>query len=112
MRELKGSEKQIAWAEKILAKFEENLESGKAEAKENFATMFDADEVGEFEPLWDRFVAFMRNCDNASFIIDQRHNIENPAIGFDYVPMAICKIIDGEEMAYGLKWAEKIAMGE
>ena len=33
MRELKGSEKQIAWAEKILAKFEENLESGKAEAK-------------------------------------------------------------------------------
>lgn len=98
MKQLKGSEKQIAWAEKIRVNFfivaderanyldvasskegvfARSLEKAKAEAKKDFDEDENwANEGFEFEPLWDAFIAFFFTQDEAKFWIDNRESLK------------------------------------
>lgn len=98
MKQLKGSEKQIAWAEKIRANFfivaderanyrdaasskegvfARSLEKAKAEAKKDFNDDEKwASEGFKFEPLWDAFIAFFFAQDEAKFWIDNRESLK------------------------------------
>lgn len=97
MKELKGSEKQIAWAEKIRANFfivaderanyhdaasskegvfARSLEKAKAEAKKDFEEENWANEGFEFQPLWEAFIAFFSTQDEAKFWIDNRESLK------------------------------------
>ena len=97
MKKLKGSEKQIAWAEKIRTNFfivaderakyldaasskegvfARSLEKAKAEAKKDFDDEDWAGEGFEFEPLWDAFVNFFGAQDEAKFWIDNRESLK------------------------------------
>jgi hypothetical protein len=98
MKQLKGSEKQIAWAEKIRVNFfiiaderanyldvasskegvfARSLEKAKAEAKKDFDEDENwANEGFEFEPLWDAFTAFFFAQDEAKFWIDNRESLK------------------------------------
>lgn len=98
MKQLKGSEKQIAWAEKIRANFfivaderanyrdvasskegvfARSLEKAKAEAKKDFDEDENwANEGFKFEPLWDDFIAFFFAQDEAKFWIDNRESLK------------------------------------
>lgn len=98
MKQLKGSEKQIAWAEKIRANFfvvqderasyldvasskdgvfARSIEKAKAEAKKDFDDDEKwASEGFEFEPLWDDFIAFFFAQDEAKFWIDNRESLK------------------------------------
>ena len=98
MKQLKGSEKQIAWAEKIRASFfviqderanyldvasskedafVRSLEKAKAEAKKDFDEDENwASEGFKFEPLWDAFIAFFFAQDEAKFWIDNRESLK------------------------------------
>ena len=98
MKQLKGSEKQIAWAEKIRANFfivaderanyrdvasskeglfARSIEKAKVEAKKDFDEDENwANEGFEFEPLWDAFIAFFFAQDEAKFWIDNRESLK------------------------------------
>lgn len=98
MKQLKGSEKQIAWAEKIRANFfivaderasyrdvasskegafARSLEKAKAEAKKDFDDDEKwASEGFKFEPLWDDFIAFFFAQDEAKFWINNRESLK------------------------------------
>lgn len=98
MKQLKGSEKQIVWAEKIRANFfvvqderasyldvasskdgvfARSIEKAKAEAKKDFDDDENWTNEGfEFEPLWDDFIAFFFAQDEAKFWIDNRESLK------------------------------------
>ena len=98
MKQLKGSEKQVAWAEKIRVNFfivaderasyrdvasskegvfARSIEKAKAEAKKDFDEDENwANEGFEFEPLWDAFIAFFFAQDEAKFWIDNRESLK------------------------------------
>ena len=97
MKQLKGSEKQIAWAEKIRMNFfvvqderanyldvasskegvfARSIEKAKAEAKKDFDDEDWASDGFEFEPLWDAFVNFFGAQDEAKFWIDNKSDLE------------------------------------
>ncbi len=98
MKQLKGSEKQIAWAEKIRANFfivaderanyldvasskegvfARSLEKAKVEAKKDFDEDENwANEGFKFEFLWDAFIAFFFAQDEAKFWIDNRESLK------------------------------------
>ena len=97
MKQLKGSEKQIAWAEKIRMNFfvvqderanyldaasskegvfARSIEKAKAEAKKDFDDEDWASDGFEFEPLWDAFIAFFFAQDEAKFWIDNRESLK------------------------------------
>lgn len=97
MKQLKGSEKQIAWAEKIRMNFfvvqderanyldaasskegvfARSIEKAKAEAKKDFDDEDWASDGFEFEPLWDAFVNFFGAQDEAKFWIDNRESLK------------------------------------
>lgn len=119
MKELRGSEKQIAWAEKIMSKFEKELDAAKEEAKKEYCSIgnpnfckFKIDLGNDFEAIWDKYVNFGRGIDDASLIIDQRHYFEKPFLGFGILAITIDAINDGASIATAPKWAVKIAKGE
>lgn len=127
MKGLKGSEKQIAWAEKIRANFfvvqderasyldvasskegvfSRSLEKAKAEAKKDF----DDDEKWtsegfKFEPLWDDFIAFFFAQDEAKFWIDNRESLKeglNSRFSFLMVCLYLKAVGSANTPKYGL----------
>ena len=111
MKQLKGSEKQIAWAEKIRANFfivaderanyrdvasskegvfARPLEKAKAEAKKDFDDDEKwASEGFKFEPLWNDFIAFFFAQDEAKFWIDNRESLKE-GLGSRFSFLMVC----------------------
>lgn len=110
MKQLKGSEKQIAWAEKIRMNFfvvqderanyldaasskegvfARSIEKAKAEAKKDFDDEDWASDGFEFEPLWDAFVNFFGAQDEAKFWIDNRSDLEGLSSRFSFLMVCL-----------------------
>lgn len=127
MKPLKGSEKQVEWAEKIRVNFfiskdnkpayydgmsdkdkilERSLETFKAKANREFKEETTLEEDGfKFQPLWDKFISFIQNQDEAKFWIDNRSELERGASAvFSYLMVCLSLSVEGSKNVpkYGL----------
>lgn len=127
MKPLKGSEKQVEWAEKIRVNFfiskdnkpayydgmsdkdkiiERSLETFKAKADREFKEETTLAEDGfKFQPLWDKFISFIQNQDEAKFWIDNRSELERGAAAvFSYLMVLLSLSVEGSKNVpkYGL----------
>ena len=127
MNPLKGSEKQVEWAEKIRVNFfiskdnkpayydgmsdkdkilERSLETFKTKADREFKEETTLAEDGfKFQPLWDKFISFIQSQDEAKFWIDNRSELERGASAvFSYLMVCLSLSVEGSKNVpkYGL----------
>jgi hypothetical protein len=127
MKPLKGSEKQVEWAEKIRVNFflskdnkpayydgmsdkakvlEHSLETFKSIANREFKEETTLEEDGfKFQLLWDKFISFIQSQDEAKFWIDNRSELERGAAAvFSYLMVLLSLSVEGSKNVpkYGL----------